>query len=257
MGEREPQFLDVGGRKIAVLSAPADTLGKTGLFWLPGFRSDMVSTKAAALAEYARGRYAMTRFDYSGHGQSGGAFEDATIGDWLDEAEAVFRAETRGPQVVVGSSMGGYIALLLLRRLLAEVPVEAARIKGLVLIAPAFDMTETLMWRAFSIEQQEQLLAQGYYLRPSEYGEPYKITRALIKEGRDHLIAGYPFDPGRRVHVLQGLLDDAVPAGHTRTLKGVLTGGHLTIEEVADGDHRLSREQDVARLLQVVGDMAG
>ena len=263
MGDAEPQFLDVEGRKIAVISEQgtqgADGLpgsAGTGLFWLPGFKSDMASTKVLALAEFARGRYGMTRFDYSGHGLSGGAFEDGTIGQWLDEAEAVFRAETRGPQVVVGSSMGGYIALLLLRRLLAEVPGEAARIKALVLIAPAWDMTEALMWRQFTAEQRAHLMDEGYYLRPSEYGEPYKITRTLIEEGRAHLLTGKPFDPGRPVHVLQGLLDDAVPAEHSRELAEILTGGHLTIEEVADGDHRLSRAQDVERLKVVVKGLA-
>ena len=256
MGDGEQQFLDVAGRKIAVVSeAGPEGAKSTGLFWLPGFQSDMTSTKAVALAEFARGRYGMTRFDYSGNGKSSGAFEDGTIGQWLDEAEAVFRAETRGPQVMIGSSMGGYIALLLLRRLLVEVPGEAARVKGLVLIAPAFDMTEALMWRQFTAEQRASIMAQGYYMRPSEYGEPYKITRGLIEEGRAHLLEGRPFDPGRPVHVLQGVLDDAVPVAHTRELREILTGGHLVIEEIADGDHRLSRVEDVARLKEVVRGM--
>lgn len=255
MGTLKPQFLDVGGRSIAVIEDPV--AGATGLLWLPGFKSDMASTKAAALAEFANGRFGLTRFDYSGHGQSGGRFEDGTIGDWLDEAEVAFRGATRGPQVVIGSSMGGYIALLLMRRLLAQAPAEAARIKALVLIAPAFDMTQDLMWNAFTPEQQASVMAVGHYMRPSEYGEPYQITRRLIEEGRSHLLAGHPFDPGCPVHVFQGLLDDAVPAVHTRKLAALLTGRQLTIEEIADGDHRLSRPQDIARLLEVVAKLAG
>ena len=249
------EFLDVDGRRIAVLAAPARK-APCGLFWLSGFKSGMVSTKAAALAEFAQGRFAMTRFDYSGHGQSSGQFEDGTIGDWLDEAEAVFAKVSTGPQIVIGSSMGGYIALLLLRRLLRRTQGEAARVKALVLIAPAWDMTEALMWRAFTPYQQAALMAEGFYMRPAEYGEPYKITRDLIEEGRAHLIGGHPFDPGRPVHIFQGLLDDSVPPAHTRALLGLLPGGHVTLEEIPDGDHRLSRPGDIARLCAVVTALA-
>ena len=257
MAGHKPQFLDVGGRSIAVLEEPVSKPGATGLFWLPGFKSDMSSTKATALGEFARDRFGLTRFDYSGHGQSGGRFEDGTIGDWLDEAEVVFRASTRGPQVVIGSSMGGYIALLLLRRLMKQTPGEAARIKALVLIAPAFDMTEDLMWQAFTPFQQAALMTEGHYMRPSEYGEPYQITRRLIEEGRAHLIGGHPFNPGRPVHIFQGLLDDAVPAAHTRRLKTLLTGGHVTIEEVSGGEHRLSGPEEIARLCEAIAQLAG
>jgi pimeloyl-ACP methyl ester carboxylesterase len=256
MSTQSPQFIDVDGRRIATLVDPGPAAGATGLFWLPGFKSDMTSTKATALADFARGRYGCNRFDYSGHGLSGGAFEDCTIGDWLAEAEAVFTGLTAGPQIVIGSSMGGYIALLLLRRMMASAPDHARRIAALVLIAPAVDMTETLMWEAFSPAQKAALLAQGYYLRPSTYGEPYKITRRLIEEGRTHLIGSAPFDPGRPVHIFQGLLDDAVPPAHTQRLLALLTGGHVTLEEIADGDHRLSRPEDVARLCEVITALA-
>ncbi len=252
-----PMFLDVDGRSIAVLhETPSSSAGAAGLFWLPGFKSDMVSTKATALAEFARDQYACTRFDYSGHGQSSGVFEDGTISAWLDEATAVFTRATSGPQVVIGSSMGGYLALLMLARLKAQSAEFAARIKALVLIAPAWDMTHALMWEAFSADQKTALLAQGYYQRPSEYGEPYIITRLLIEDGRHHLIAGKPANPGCPVHIFQGLLDASVPPAHTRALLDLLPGGHVTLEEVGDGDHRLSTPRDIARLLQVVDDLA-
>jgi pimeloyl-ACP methyl ester carboxylesterase len=249
--------LDVDGRPIAVRTTPAPRAGGIGLFWLPGYKSDMASTKATALADAARGRYGMTRFDYSGHGQSGGRFEDGTIGRWLAEAEAVFGRITSGPQVVIGSSMGGYLALLLLRRLLATAPAEAARIRALVLIAPAWDMTQQLMWNAFGPTERTAIGEQGVWLRPSAYGEPYAITRGLIEEGRAHLLAEAPFDPGRPVHILQGLADADVPADHTRRLLDLLPGGRVTLEEIPDGDHRLSRPEDLARLTAVVANLAG
>ena len=254
MRAAQPQMLDVNGRAIAVLTEPV--LGATGLFWMPGFKSDMVCTKATELAAFAGGRFGITRFDYSGHGQSGGAFDEGTIGAWLDEAEAVFRRITTGPQVVIGSSMGGYLALLLLRRLLVEAPLHAARIKALVLIAPAWDMTEALMWNAFSPAQKTALLDHGFYQRPSEYGEPYVITRRLIEDGRNHLIADKTEAPGRPVHIFQGALDTSVPLAHTRALIPLLPGPGVTLEEIPDGDHRLSTPRDIARLLEVVSQCA-
>jgi pimeloyl-ACP methyl ester carboxylesterase len=240
MADAAPQFIDVAGRRIAVRITAPPHGGAPGLFWLPGFRSDMDSTKATALAEFAAGRYGCTRFDYSGHGLSGGAFEDGTVGTWLADAQAAFAVAPGGRQIVVGSSMGGYIALVLLRRLLVSDPAAA----------------EQLMWRAFTPYQQAALMAEGQYLRPSEYGEPYPITRALIEEGRSHLMADQPADPGRPVYILQGLMDDAVPPAHTRRLLELLPGRHVTMEEIADGDHRLSRPQDIARLIEVVTRLA-
>src|SRR5262249_17362980 len=153
-------------------------------------------------------------------------------GRWLEEACAVFTRATTGPQIVVGSSMGGYIALLLLRKLESTAPVDAARLRSLILIAPAWDTTEELMWKTFSAAQRRALMDEGVLLRPSEYGEPYPITRALIEEGRNHLLAGRPFDPGRPVSILQGLQDPDVPAAHTRKLLELLTGGWAEITEV-------------------------
>ena len=155
MTDDKPTYLEVGPagavRRIALLrDRPAAPSRAGGVIWLQGLKSEMTSTKATAIAEWAaRERIACTRFDYSGHGRSDGRFEDGTVGAWLDEAEAIFRTETEGPQVLVGSSTGGYVALLLLRRLLAEDPTAAARVRALVLVAPAWDMTERLMWQRF------------------------------------------------------------------------------------------------------------
>ena len=155
MTARDPQIITVGEggrqRKIAYLSSPPRASGAPGVLWLIGLKSDMATTKAEALAQWTAERgLGFTRFDYSGHGQSEGDFEDATISDWLEEAEAVFRQVTTGPQIIVGSSTGGHVALLLLRRLMKRAhPEDAERVTGLVLIAPAWDLTEELMWKVF------------------------------------------------------------------------------------------------------------
>lgn len=257
MGESEPQFLDVGigdrRRRIAYISEPAARPGGAGILWLIGLKSDMISTKAQALAEWTAARgLGLTRFDYSGHGRSSGAFTDATIGDWLEESEALFTRLTTGPQVLVGSSTGGHVALLLLRHLMRKRPADAARVKGLVLIAPAWDLTEELMWKQFPPEARRDIMEKGVYHQPSEYGEPYSITRTFIEEGRNHLLAGDEFDPGRPVLVLQGLQDNAVPAAHASRLAEVLKGGHVEITEVADGEHRLSRPEDLEKLYRLI-----
>lgn len=255
MAADEPQFLEVGSppRKIAYLhqSAPGD--GGTGLFWLIGLRSDMLSTKATALAEWApRNGYGLTRFEYSGHNLSSGDFLEATLGDWLEETRAVFDEVTTGPQIVIGSSTGGHLALLLLRRLMRDDPEAARRIKALVLIAPAWDLTEDLMWKEMSAEDQATLMEKGVVYRPSEYGDPLPITRRFIEEGRNHLFAGNVFDPGRPVVVLQGLRDKDVPAEHTRRLCEVMKPDCIELVEVADGEHRMSRPQDLELMFEAI-----
>jgi pimeloyl-ACP methyl ester carboxylesterase len=262
LSESEPQFLDVGpgevvpARRIAYRADPTPP-GGTGLFWLPGYKSDMASTKATELAVFARAKgYGCTRFDYSGHGVSSGSFEEGTVGAWLEEAEVVFRRLTEGRQIIVGSSMGGYIALLLLRHMMKAAPQDAARIAGLVLIAPAWDMTEELMWKQFNLKARRELEDTGVFQRPSEYGEPYAISRALIEEGRSHLMAKKPFDPGRPVVILQGRLDTSVPIGHVRGLLGLLQGGWAEMVEIPDGEHRLSRPQDLSLLFTKIDELA-
>lgn len=244
-------------RRIAYLREGAAGSGKPGLVWLCGLKSEMTSTKAAAVADWARreGRPCL-RFDYSGHGQSDGLFEDGTVGTWLEEARAAFSQLTQGPQVLVGSSMGGYVALLLLRGLLAEAPAEASRIKGLVLVAPAWDMTE-LMWERFPASARRDIEEKGVYLRPSAYGDgPYPITRTFIEDGRKHLIGSEPLDPGRPIHILHGLQDPDVPWEHTLDLVAHLTGDWTRVSAVPDGEHRLSRPEDIALLLDVVREVS-
>ena len=249
----EPQTLIVGAgaeaRPIAYHATHGAESSVPGLLWLPGFMSDMDSTKAVALAAWAEPRgLGFVRFDYSGHGVSGGALTDGTIGRWLEEASAIFAQVTIGPQIIVGSSMGGHIALLLLRQLMRDAPEHAARVKGLVLIAPAWDMTEELMWKKFPADARRALTETGVYLRPSAYAAPYTITRALIEDGRQHLLARVPFEPGRPVTILQGLQDRDVPAAHTRELMTFLTGTAVRLIEIPDGEHRLSRPEDLEKL---------
>lgn len=254
----EPQILPVGrGAEAREIPFIAQHLAKSdgpGLFWLSGFMSEMSSTKATAVAAWAVAHdLSSTRFDYSGHGISAGRIEDGTIGRWLEEAEAIFSEVSSGPQIVIGSSMGGHIALLLLRKLMRERPAEAARIKALVLIAPAWDMTEELMWKRFPDEVRREIQERGFFKQPSAYAEPYTITRHLIEDGRGHLFARQPFDPGRPVVILQGLLDVDVPASHTRELTTFLTGDRVKLIEVADAEHRLSRPQDLDLLFAEIG----
>lgn len=255
------QFMTVGeggtSRSVAYRTAPAASPGGASLFWLAGYMSDMSSTKATALAEWApKHGLGATFFDYSGVGASGGRFNDGTIGRWLEEAASIFTKVTSGPQVIIGSSMGGHIALVLIRYLLANHPEHARRVKGLVLIAPAWDMTEELMWKQFPEEARRALVEDGVYLEPSAYGEPYTITRELIEDGRRHLLARQPFDPGCPVIILQGALDADVPAAHTRELLTFLKGQKLQLVEIPDGEHRLSRPEDLEKLYAAILELA-
>jgi pimeloyl-ACP methyl ester carboxylesterase len=256
--DQEPAFIEVGegsGRRRIAVRARAGS--GPGLFWLGGFNSDMQGTKALALDAWAaeHGR-ACIRFDYSGHGESGGAFIDGTIGRWLEDSLAVFEQFCRGPQVVIGSSMGGWMALLLARAI-AKREANQATLAGLVLIAPAPDFTEQLMWNSFSDEIREEIRTKGVWMRPSEYddGTPYPITRALIEEGRDHLLLGSAIDVGCPVRILQGAQDPDVPWQHAFALAHRLPAEDVVLTMIQDGDHRLSRPQDIARILAAVAEM--
>jgi pimeloyl-ACP methyl ester carboxylesterase len=251
-----PVFIEVGhqsdARRIAVRARAG---GGPGLFWLSGFNSDMQGTKALALDAWAaEHQRACVRFDYSGHGESGGAFVDGTIGRWLEESVAVFEQFCTGPQVVIGSSMGGWMALLLAREM-ARRPASLMSLAGLVLIAPAPDFTEELMWKGFSSEIRNEIETKGVWLRPSQYGEPYPITRALIEEGRNHLLLGSAIDVGCPVRILQGAQDPDVPWRHAFALAHRLPSDDVVLTVVRDGDHRLSRPQDIARMIAAVAEM--
>jgi pimeloyl-ACP methyl ester carboxylesterase len=228
-----------------------------GLFWMGGFKSDMKGTKAEALDRWAaeQGR-ACTRYDYSGHGESGGQFADGTIGRWLEESLAVFTEFCRGPQIVIGSSMGGWVALLLARELRKRDPDKrGAEIRGMVLIAPAPDFTETLMWQRFTPEIKKEIEEKGFWQRPSEYSEePYLITRNLIEDGRKHLLLGGLIETGCPVRILQGVKDEDVPWQHATELVSCLAHDDVVLTLVKDGDHRLSRPEDIERLIAAVAE---
>jgi pimeloyl-ACP methyl ester carboxylesterase len=254
----QPVFVDVGAGDSARRIAVRARAGRVpGVFWLGGFNSDMKGTKALALDAWAadHGR-ACVRFDYSGHGESGGRFADGTIGRWLEESVAVFERFCRGRQVVVGSSMGGWMALLLARELARSSNAKEAPLAGLVLIAPAPDFTEELMWKAFPPAIREEIEQKGVWLRPSQYGEPYPITRALIEEGRNHLLLGRAIEVGCPVHIFQGAQDPDVPWQHAFALAHRLPAEDVVLTMIQDGGHRLSRPQDIARILAAVAEMA-
>ena len=244
----------VDGRRIAVRTL---TGGAPGVFWLGGFNSDMKGTKAEALARWAAANdRACVRFDYSGHGESGGEFKDGTIGRWLEESLAVFAGFCRGPQVVIGSSMGGWLALLLARELRQRAAERLpAEIIGLVLIAPAVDFTEELMWKKFPAEVKREMETKGAWVRPSPYADQgYLITRGLIEDGRRHLLLGGLIETGCPVRVLQGVQDPDVPWQYAVELVTRLSQDDVVLTLVKDGDHRLSRAEDIERLLRVVAE---
>ncbi|SHM97122.1 alpha/beta hydrolase [Roseibium suaedae] len=255
MQEQDPQFITAGKtgaeRQIAVLHLEGAGAGSgPGLFWLSGFKSDMSGSKAQALAAFAARRgCSCTRFDYTGHGQSGGLFEDACVSDWLEDARAAFEQFCTGPTVLVGSSMGGWIAMLLALAL-----KETGLIKGIVLIAPAADFTEELMWKQrFTGEIRETILRDGRWQQPSAYSEdPYVITRKLIEDGRNHLILGRSLEIGCPVTILQGALDPDVPWQHAVRLAEALPSDDVTFTLIPDGDHRLSRPEDLERIERAV-----
>jgi len=250
------KFLNVGtgiaARRIAVRAREG---AAPGLFWLGGFKSDMKGTKAQALDLWARnhGR-AMTRFDYSGHGESEGDFIDGTVGRWLEESVAVFDACCRGPQVVIGSSMGGWLALLLPRELARRTRRDPS-IASLVLIAPAVDFTEDLMWKRFPPEIKREIEQTGVWARPSQYSDqPYLITRGLIEEGRSHLLLDNMIETGCPVRILQGVQDPDVPWQHAVELSSRFAQDDVVLTLVKDGDHRLSRPEDIERLIAAVAE---
>lgn len=219
--------------------------------WMGGFRSDMLATKAATLDGWAaRTGRAFLRFDYSGHGESDGRFEDATISRWLGESLAVIRALAGPAPILVGSSMGGWLALLAARALKAE----GRALSGLVLIAPAVDFTEALMWDRFPAKVKREITNAGVWMRQSEYApEPYPITRALIEDGRRHLMLdGPPVVTGCPVHILQGMRDPDVPWKHAMRLVEHMPGDDVVTTLIKDGDHRLSRPEDLARLVSAI-----
>ncbi len=222
-----------------------------GIIFCGGFMSDMEGSKALALEAYCRdhGR-AYTRFDYRGHGASGGEFRDGTIGAWKDDALAILDDVTDGPQVIVGSSMGGWIMLLMAL-------ARPERLQALIGIAAAPDFVER-MWEEFPAPVKAEILREGFFARPSEYSEePYIITKQLIDEGRDHVILDKPLAIKCPVRLLHGMQDPDVPWQHSLTICQALESEDVEITFVKNGDHRLSEPADLERLLKTVGQLCG
>ncbi len=247
MDDHRPDFIDIDGEAIAYRRRPG---GAPGLVWLGGYRSDMLGAKAEAIdawsRETARG---FLRFDYSGHGESGGDFMEGTISRWLRQSLGALHHLTSGPQILVASSMGAWIALRLVQELaLAD---ESARVAGLLLLAPAPDFTVELVEPKLSHENRRDLQRNGFFEAPSDYGpEPDLYTRSLIEDGRDNRVLTGPIDTFCPVHVIQGMKDRDVPYDHALKLVGLLPADDLTLSLVPDGDHRLSRPQDIAMILR-------
>lgn len=236
-----PQFLARDdGERIAYRRLPGK---EPGIVFLGGFMSDMTGTKATALEAFCKARgQAFLRFDYFGHGASTGAFRDGTIGRWRDDALAVIDRLTEGKQILVGSSMGGWIMLL-------AALARPERVAALVGIAPAPDFTEDLLWPSFTPEEQRRLLAEGAITVPSQYDpRGYTVTRRLIEEGRDHLLLARTVKIASPVRLLHGMKDEDVPWETSLRLAERLASEDVRVTLVKNGDHRLSTEADLALL---------
>jgi len=223
-----------------------------GVIFCGGFKSDMTGNKATALDSFCRERgQQYTRFDYQGHGASSGAFEEGTIGLWRDDLLTVFEEVTDGPQIVVGSSMGAWMALLLTL-------LRADRIAGLVLLAPAADFTTELLWKSLTPDARAQIEREGMWLRPSIYDDgPYPITRELIEESRKHLVLGHPINFEGPVRILLGLQDEAIPVEHILRTADAITSENIEITLIKNGDHRLSNPDDLVKIRAAVEDLSG
>jgi pimeloyl-ACP methyl ester carboxylesterase len=254
MNQQEPHFMKVGqGPKRRRIAYRFDDHGGgegVALFWLSGFLSDMAGTKVVTLSDWARSHgHAMLRFDYSGHGLSPGDLLEASIGDWSEEAAVVLDLLGDRPVILIGSSMGAWIALLLARTLARA---GDTRLKGLVLIAPAWDMTEALMWDKMSAKTRAIVETEGVFYAPSNYDEPYPITKVLIEEGRNHLVGGGDIDVAAPVRILQGMRDPDVPWQHALALVDLIAGDDVELTLVKNADHRLSGPEDLRRLERTI-----
>lgn len=230
------QFLETPqGRKIAWQGRKAQKSDGPGVVFLGGFRSDMTGTKALWLQEWAtRNDRGFLRFDYSGHGSSSGSFDQGSIGDWLQDAAAVLQKLTTGRQILVGSSMGGWIALLLARAM-------PERVAGLVTVAAAPDFTEQGFWAGFDDDQRQRLMRDGRVELPSDYEDgPYIITRRLIEDGRDHLVMTRPLPLPFPVRMLLGTADDAVPREWALRLLDHADCDDMRLSLLKGVDHRFS-----------------
>jgi pimeloyl-ACP methyl ester carboxylesterase len=241
-----PDFLNLQDRRIAYQRLRG-RIDVPGVIFLGGYGSDMTGTKASWLAERcAEAGYPFLRFDYSGCGQSSGEFRKSGIGSWFEDASAVLEALTDGPQIVIGSSMGGWLALMLARQ-------QPERVKALIGIAAAPDFTEDLIWMRLSPEQRAELETQGVMQDPTAPPEAQlPITLHLINEARKHFLLRSKIDIACPTHLLQGLRDMDVPWQHVLRVAEHIAHDDVKVTLIKDGDHRLSRPQDLELLWQSV-----
>ncbi|EJF74553.1 alpha/beta hydrolase [Bartonella alsatica] len=242
------QFFSFEGTPLAVRHRKGHCF--PGLVWLSGYQSDMLGKKAVFIDSFAqKNELSCLRFDYSGHGESKGDFFQGTISRWLKESVAVFETYCEGPQVLIGSSMGGWIALKL-AMMLAQ---KNKRLAGMVLVAPAPDFTQTLVEPALGLEEWKILEEKGYVERPAVGDdEPMPFTKALIEDGRDNCVMKGCIDVGCPIHILQGMEDEDIPYQHTLSLLNHLPLHDVTLTLVRDADHRFSRPQDLECLETVL-----
>lgn len=254
------QFLTVGtgsdARKIAFRKSEGQN---PGLIWLGGYRSDMLGSKAETLQAWAIEKgHACIRHDYSGHGESqldgAGGFMNGNISRWLEETLAIFDKHTTGPQILIGSSMGCWIAL----RMLEELKKREAktRIAGMILIAPAPDFTKELTWPKMSEQQRQDVLQNGFFEEPTPDSD-WKLlfTKNLFDDAQNNLVLTGPIETNCPVHILQGALDDSVPPAHALRLAELMPSDQVTMTMIKDGDHRLSRDEDLALLVRAIEGM--
>lgn len=248
--QQTPAFLRRDdGPSLAYLAAPGRS---PGVIFLSGFMSDMSGAKASAMAQFCADRgQAFVRFDYRGHGVSEGTFAEACIGDWLQDTLAVLDRLSQGPQILVGSSMGGWLMLL-------AALARPERVAGLIGIAAAPDFTEELIWQQLSEAERKTLIADGVLLQPSDYGEaPYCFSRRLIEDGRRHLLLGGAIALRCPIRLLQGMADADVPFTTALRIAERLESQDVVVSLIKDADHRLSRDEDLGRLCQMVAELTG
>ncbi|MEG3619268.1 alpha/beta hydrolase [Magnetovibrio sp. PR-2] len=246
-----PQILErEDGAKIAYhFTQRTDETKPTGVIFCGGLRSDMEGSKALALEDWCRaeGR-AFLRFDYTGHGQSSGTFEETCIGDWAKDALCALDTLTEGPQVIVGSSMGGWVSLMVARD-------RPERIQALLGLAAAPDFTEDLMWQELTPEQRENLMTEGQVAVPNDYdpNDPYIISKLLIEDGKNHLLLREPLNIQKPVRLIQGMKDADVPWQTALKIQDALVTDDVEIQFIKTGDHRLSTDTDLMRLTRTLG----
>lgn len=256
-GQRQSHEIEIGGRRLAAVFTPGSAGEDLTVVWLGGYRSDMTGTKAVALEAHmdALG-HAFLRFDYSGHGASSGHYTDGTISVWLEDAIAVIDAlAPKGRLLLVGSSMGGWIAFRLAQVLRQR--GEADRLAGMVLIAPAPDFTHDLIEPNLTDAERADLAEKGYFEEPSGYSdEPNRFTAALIEDGKANRVMTGLIETGCRVHILQGMKDPDVPYQHALKIMERIVADDAILTLIQDGDHRLSRPEDIERMLEAVSHMS-